>query len=344
MLDRLTLDQLRVLIAVAETGSFSAAARQLGRVQSAVSQAVATLEDILGTALFDRYGKTPKLNEAGRVILADARRLVQGAETLRARAESIGTDVEPELTIAVDAMFPNSILMASLKALSETFGCLPVTVFTEGLGTPEQRLRDGVVRLAIYCLLSTGANDLEAEYLTAIRVARGRTLAIGARQARAAGPARPDRPHPTQSFQQRRHHQRPHLAVCRPWYSPGIPLGWLRLVQHARSHGRGPHRGGPSQAPHLDRDRRVRFPDPRGPRARPRAGPGRTLAARRPAPAAEDHQGSVKYGLRHQLNLAKTVYLVSCVGMKRCPFLKCLRAGQGLEWRPRQDSNLRPTA
>ena len=59
MLDRLTLDQLRVLIAVAETGSFSAAARQLGRVQSAVSQAVATLEDILGTALFDRYGKTP---------------------------------------------------------------------------------------------------------------------------------------------------------------------------------------------------------------------------------------------------------------------------------------------
>ena len=170
MLDRLTLDQLRVLIAVAETGSFSAAARQLGRVQSAVSQAVATLEDILGTALFDRYGKTPKLNEAGRVLLADARRLVQGAETLRARAESIGNDVEPELTIAVDAMFPNSILMASLKALSETFGCLPVTLFTEGLGTPEQRLRDGVVRLAIYCLLSTGANDLEAEYLTAIRV------------------------------------------------------------------------------------------------------------------------------------------------------------------------------
>jgi len=170
MLDRLTLDQLRVLIAVAEAGSFSGAARQLGRVQSAVSQAVATLEDILGTPLFDREGKTPKLNEAGRVILADARRLIQGAETLRARADSIATDVEPELTIAVDAMFPNSVLMASLKELNKTFGCLPVTLFTEGLGTPEQRLRDGVVRLAIYCLLSTGADDLEAEYLTAVRV------------------------------------------------------------------------------------------------------------------------------------------------------------------------------
>lgn len=170
MLDRLTLDQLRVLIAVAEAGSFSGAARRLGRVQSAVSQAVATLEDILNTPLFDRAGKTPKLNEAGRVILADARRLIRAAETLRARADSIATDVEPELTIAVDAMFPNSVLMASLKELSKTFGCLPVTLFTEGLGTPEQRLRDGAARLGIYCLLSTGAEDLEAEYLTAVRV------------------------------------------------------------------------------------------------------------------------------------------------------------------------------
>ena len=170
MLDRLTLDQLRVLIAVAETGSFSAAARRLGRVQSAVSQAVQTLEDVLGTALFDRNGKTPKLNETGRVILADARHLVRGADTLRARAESIATDVEPELTIAVDAMFPNRVLMTSLKALSEAFPCLPVTVFTEGLGATEQRLRHGVARLAIYSLFATGANDLEGEYLTSIRM------------------------------------------------------------------------------------------------------------------------------------------------------------------------------
>jgi DNA-binding transcriptional LysR family regulator len=44
MLDPLTLDQLRILIAVAETGSFSAAARRLGRVQSAVSQSIQWLE------------------------------------------------------------------------------------------------------------------------------------------------------------------------------------------------------------------------------------------------------------------------------------------------------------
>ncbi len=52
MLDPMTLDQLRVLVAVAETGSFSAAARRLGRVQSAVSQSVQSLETALGTTLF----------------------------------------------------------------------------------------------------------------------------------------------------------------------------------------------------------------------------------------------------------------------------------------------------
>jgi len=50
----LTLDQLRVLVTIADTGSFSAAGRQLGRVQSAISQAIATLEDVQGVLLFDR--------------------------------------------------------------------------------------------------------------------------------------------------------------------------------------------------------------------------------------------------------------------------------------------------
>jgi DNA-binding transcriptional LysR family regulator len=168
VLDRLTLDQLRVLVAVAEAGSFSAAARRLGRVQSAISQSVQTLEAVLQVQLFARDRKTPRLTEAGRAILDDARHLIQGAETLRARAESIASDIEPELTLAVDAMFPNAVLMESLRALSREFPGLPVTVFTEGLGGPEQRLRDGVVRFAIYSLLATGAVDLEMEYLMSI--------------------------------------------------------------------------------------------------------------------------------------------------------------------------------
>ena len=50
----LTLDQLRVLVTIRDTGSFSAAGRSLGRVQSAISQTVKAVEDAHGVALFDR--------------------------------------------------------------------------------------------------------------------------------------------------------------------------------------------------------------------------------------------------------------------------------------------------
>ena len=65
MIDPLTLDQMRVLVAVADAGSFSAAARKLGRVQSAISQAIQTLETTLRLTLFDRSAKTPRLTDAG---------------------------------------------------------------------------------------------------------------------------------------------------------------------------------------------------------------------------------------------------------------------------------------
>ena len=102
MIDPLTLDQMRVLVAVAEAGSFSAAARRLSRVQSAISQAVQAMETTLGVQLFDRSTKRPTLTDSGAAILEDARAIVRGATALRARAQSIASDVEAELTLAVD--------------------------------------------------------------------------------------------------------------------------------------------------------------------------------------------------------------------------------------------------
>ena len=168
MLDSLTLDQLRIFVAVADTGSFSAAARRLGRVQSAISQSVQSLEATLRVSLFDRAAKVPTLTEAGRTLLNDARLLLRGAETLRARAETIAADVEPELTLAVDMVFPNPMLMASLRALRDAFPHLPVTLFTETLGGAEQCLRDGTARLGIFPPLPNTAADLEISFLTGI--------------------------------------------------------------------------------------------------------------------------------------------------------------------------------
>src|SRR5271166_1777490 len=170
MIDSLTLDQMRVLVAVAETGSFSAASRRLGRVQSAISQAIRAMETTLGVVLFDRSTKTPTLTEAGASIVQDARALVDSARALRLRAQSIAEDVEPELTLAVDATFPIPLLIESLRALRAAFPKLPATLFTEALGGAEETLHSGAARMAIFPLLGGPTPDISGEFLTTIRL------------------------------------------------------------------------------------------------------------------------------------------------------------------------------
>ena len=170
MLDPLTLDQLRVFLAVADEGSFSAAARKVSRAQSAVSQSIASLEGQLRVALFDRSAKTPKLTPAGATLAKDARRLLEGAVALKRRAACIAAEIEPELVFAVDAIFPHGPLIASLKALREKFPDVPVSIFTETLGGSEQRLRDGVAQFAIFPMPPTGPADFDADFLAPIDI------------------------------------------------------------------------------------------------------------------------------------------------------------------------------
>ncbi len=168
MIDSLTLDHMRALVAVAETGSFSAAAKRLDRVQSAVSQSIQAMESTLGVTLFDRSSKTPTLTEAGRAVLCDARAILAQTRALRARAESIVEGLEAELTLAVDALFPMPTLIESLAALRLAFPALPATVFTEELGGAVRSVRSGTARIAIQPMLGGEADDLSVEYLTSI--------------------------------------------------------------------------------------------------------------------------------------------------------------------------------
>ena len=170
MLDPLTLDQLRIFLAVADEGSFSAAARKFARAQSAVSQSIASLEGQLRVPLFDRSAKTPKLTPAGAALAKDARRLLEGALALKRRAACIAAQVEPELVFAVDAIFPHEPLIASLKALRQKFPDVPVSIFTESLGGSEQRLRDDVAQFAIFPMPLSGTGDLIADFLAPIDV------------------------------------------------------------------------------------------------------------------------------------------------------------------------------
>jgi DNA-binding transcriptional LysR family regulator len=168
MLDRLTLDQLRALVAAVEEGSFSAAGRRLGRAQSAVSQSVQTLEDELEVQLFDRAGKVPVLTEAGRAVLEDARQVLQGAEALRSRAATFAADIEPELAIAVEQMFPGKILLESVRRVGELFPTVRVTIYTDTLSALERRLKSGAAQIGIYPPHKVDTGEYQSEFLAAI--------------------------------------------------------------------------------------------------------------------------------------------------------------------------------
>ena len=71
-----TLPELRVFLALAESGHFTRAADRLGMSQSSLSAALGKLERVLGARLFDRHTRASRLTEAGTALLPAARRLV----------------------------------------------------------------------------------------------------------------------------------------------------------------------------------------------------------------------------------------------------------------------------
>lgn len=160
MLANVTLDQLRVLVTIRDTGSFSAAGRSLGRVQSAISQAVKALEEAHGVELFDRRNHKPTLTAVGEVLVEQARTVLASADRFAAIAAGTRRGLEPALALAIDPLVPTAPLIDSLRALQDTFPDLPVSFSTEGVSGADRRLRDGSASLAFCLLLPSAPDDL----------------------------------------------------------------------------------------------------------------------------------------------------------------------------------------
>lgn len=149
MLDALTLDQMRVFVAVAETGSFRAAAIRLSRVQSAISHAIGNLEAQLEVELFDRSGHRPRLSPAGATLLADVRALLIKVDAVRARARGLGRGGELEITVAIDPQFPLPIVGRALNALCDSCSSAAFRILSTPLGASFDALLDGECDMAI---------------------------------------------------------------------------------------------------------------------------------------------------------------------------------------------------
>ena len=149
MPDAITLDQLRVLVTIADAGSFTAAARRLRRAQSAVSHAVAALEAQLDLALFDRHTRRPNLTPAGQAVLAEARGVLERAERLAVRARSLVQGLEAELSLAVGVVLPTPRLVGALEAFRDAFPSVRLTLHVEEIGGVAALVRTGRCGLGV---------------------------------------------------------------------------------------------------------------------------------------------------------------------------------------------------
>ena len=101
-----SIEQLQAFVATVEVGSFSAAARRLGKAQSVVSQHIINLEVDCDTALFERSGRYPTLTEAGKKLLPQAHALLSQHQRLKNTALALTDSAPTEVTIALDEGIP----------------------------------------------------------------------------------------------------------------------------------------------------------------------------------------------------------------------------------------------
>lgn len=112
----LTPDALTMLQAIADEGSFAAAARALGLVPSALTYRVRQIEDALDVLLFDRSARQAVPTEAGAELLREGARLLLEIDAVAHRVKRVATGWEPQLTLAVDGIIARTTLLELVEA------------------------------------------------------------------------------------------------------------------------------------------------------------------------------------------------------------------------------------
>lgn len=126
------LDQLEAFVAAVEQGSFSAAARQLGKAQSAVSTAIANLEVDTNLTLFDRSTRKPTLTDAGKALLRYAINTLQSHREFVAHAASLESVVETAICIAIEQSIPYAAVVEVLKKFETVYPYIELELLDPG--------------------------------------------------------------------------------------------------------------------------------------------------------------------------------------------------------------------
>ena len=143
----LDLDQLQTFIAIADSGSFTRAAEEVHRTQSAVSMQMRRLEERLGKALFEKEGRTNRLTEEGERLLTYARRLIRlNRETLAAFDDA---SLEGQIRIGTPDDYADRFLPEIVARFARSNPRVELSVICEPTVNLIDQIRRGQLDIAI---------------------------------------------------------------------------------------------------------------------------------------------------------------------------------------------------
>src|ERR1700761_2780131 len=143
----LDMDVLRTLVAAPELGSFNRAADHIGRSQSAVSQQIRKLEEQVGAALFNKQGRNLVLTDAGEIVLAYARRILDLND--EAVAAVHGREADEHVRLGVPTDFAESWIPIVLGRFKSVYPAVRIAAVVDRNRLLLERLDKGDLDLAL---------------------------------------------------------------------------------------------------------------------------------------------------------------------------------------------------
>ena len=153
---RTSLEQWAVLAAVIDHGGFAQAATALNKSQSAISYAIARLQESLDVPVLAIEGRKAVLTPHGQALLKRARAVLKDAETLERLARSLKQGWEPQLRLVVDAAFPRERLLKIIAELQHLCPNTQMQLSDAVLSGAEEAITDATADVVVTARVPSG--------------------------------------------------------------------------------------------------------------------------------------------------------------------------------------------
>ncbi len=168
----MTLEQLRIFVAVAEREHVTLGARDLNLTQSATSAAIAALEARHATRLFDRVGRRIALTEAGRIFLEEARAVLARAGAAEAVLADLSELKRGALSVAASQTVGGYWLPQRLGSFRRLYPSIDISVFIGNTQAVAAQVREGAVDIGIV------EGEVDTARLTVVPVAQDEMVVV----------------------------------------------------------------------------------------------------------------------------------------------------------------------